>query len=200
MSRHSFLAQLTVTCAALFATGGEAVAQQPAQSPQSAQSPQEVQSPQAAQSPVQALTQIALTEKQIEGLLDSQREMDAITSKLPDDPSKPPDAKVIAQFDAVARKYGFASYAEYGNVAANVDMLLDGFDPQTRKFVGFETVLKSKIAQIEADSKMPAKDKKDALDELNASLKNIPTVKFPANIALVAKYYDKLNDALRGEE
>lgn len=146
------------------------------------------------------LKQVALTDKQIQGFLDSQTELDSITSKLPDDPSKPPDAKTMAGLDAVVKKHGFASYAEYGNVAANLDMLLDGFDPQTKKFVGFEAVLKAQIVQVQADTKMPAKDKKEVLEELNGSLKNIPKLQFPANIELVAKYYDRLNDALRAQE
>jgi hypothetical protein len=177
----------------LSALGGSGQAQQPKQmAPQAAQPAPEPQPPE--------LKQVALTDKQVQGLLDSQREMDAITSKLSDDPSKPPDAKAMAQLDGVAKKYGFASYAEFGNVAANVDMLLDGFDPQTKQFIGFEAVLKSQIAQIQADTKMPAKDKNDALEELNGALKNVPTVQFPANIQLVSKYYDKLNDALRAQE
>jgi hypothetical protein len=146
------------------------------------------------------LQQVALTDKQVQGLLDSQHEMDTITAKLPDDPSKPPDAKTMAELDAVAKKHGFASYAEYGNVAANVDMLLDGFDPQTKKFIGIEASLQQQIALIQADTKMPAKDKKEALDELNDSLKNTPKIQFPANVEVVAKYYDKLNDALRAQE
>lgn len=144
------------------------------------------------------LQQIALTDKQVQGLLDAQKDLDAITGKLPED--KAPDAKVMAQLDAIAKKHGFASYVEYGNVAANVDMLLDGFDPQTKKFVGFEAVLKSQIAHIDADSKIPAADKKEALEELNAALKNVPTLQYPANVDLVTKYYDKLNDSLRGQE
>lgn len=142
--------------------------------------------------------QMALTDKQIEGLLAAQQDVEAITSKTPDD--SPPDAKVLAELDAVVKKHGFASYAEYGNVAANVDMLLDGFDPKTKKFVGFEAVIKNQIARIQADSKIPADDRKEALDELNAALSKIPTVEYPGNIELVAKYYDKLNDVLRAQE
>src|SRR5262245_719788 len=58
--------------------------------------------------------QIALTDKQIDGVLASQKEMDAITEKLPENAQ--PDAKVIAQLDGVAKKHGFASYDEYNTV------------------------------------------------------------------------------------
>ena len=191
---HRFAATMIAASVALLAACPGASAQQPKQ-----MAPQPQAAPPAAPQPPQ-LQQIALTDKQVQGLLDSQHEMDAITAKLPDDPSKPPDAKTMAQLDAVAKKYGFASYAEYGNVAANVDMLLDGFDPKTKKFVGIEASLKQQIALIQADTKMPAKDKKEALDELDDSLRNMPKIQFPANVDLVAKYYDKLNDALRAQE
>ena len=196
-SRH---AVATIFAASLLLAAGASQAQQPKQmAPQPKQ--QMAPQPPAAQPQPPQLQQIALTDKQVQGLLDSQHEMDAITSKLPDDdPSKPPDAKTIAQLDTVARKFGFANYAEYGNVAANVDMLLDGFDPKTKKFIGIEASLKNQIGMIQADSKMPAKDKKEALDELNDSLKSVPKIQFPANVDVVTKYYDKLSEALRAQE
>src|SRR5205814_7610446 len=125
-SHRRIAAALAAMCIAGVATGGSGSAQQATQPT----------APQAAQPapPPPELKQVALTDQQIQGLLNSQNEMDAITSKLPDDHSKPPDPKVIVRLDAVAKQHGFASYADYGNVAANVDMLLDGFDPQTRKF------------------------------------------------------------------
>ena len=190
----TMLAARTVLVAACLGASPGAFAQQPKQM---APQPQDSQS--TAPQPPQ-LQQVALTDRQVQGLLDSQKEMDEITAKLPDDPSKPPDAKTMGELDTVAKKYGFANYAEYGNVAANVDMLLDGFDPKTKKFVGVEASLKNQIALIQADTKMPANDKKEALDELEDSLKNAPKIQFPANIELVAKYYDRLNDALRAQE
>src|SRR5947209_864100 len=150
---RSHLAVATILAASLVLAAGESQAQQ-----QKLMAPPAAAAQPAAPQPPQ-LQQVALTDKQVQGLLDSQHDMDAITSKLPDDPSKPPDAKTMAQLDAVAKKYGFASYAEYGNVAANIDMLLDGFDPKTKKFIGIEASLKNQIAMIQADTKMPAKDK-----------------------------------------
>jgi hypothetical protein len=124
--------------------------------------------------------------------------MDAITSKLPDD--APPDPKVIAQLEGVAKKHGFASYDEYNDVMDNISLVLGGFDPATKKYVGSEAVIKAQIAQVEADKKMPAKDKKDALADLNQALKAPePPIENKGNIDLVAKYYDKLA-ALMGED
>src|SRR5436853_1329997 len=104
--------------ATLFAVAGIAAIAM-AGSGQAQQQPREQAAPQGTQQAPQPseFKQVALTDQQILGLLDSQRELDDITSKLPDDPAKPPDPRVIVQLDAVVKKHGFASYAEYGNVA-----------------------------------------------------------------------------------
>jgi transcriptional regulator of aromatic amino acid metabolism len=60
-------------------------------------------------------------------------------------------------------------------------------------------VIKAQIAAIQADKKMPAKDKKAALADLNEALKTpAPAIENKGNIDLVAKNYDKLAAALQG--
>ena len=146
-----------------------------------------------------ALKQIVLTDKQLDGVLAAQKNMDAITEKLPENTA--PDQKVIAQVEEIAKKHGFASYDDYENVIDNISLVLGGFDPATKKYVGPEAVIKAQIAQVQADKKMPAKDKKEALDELNEALKTPAlAVEHKGNIDLVARYYDKLIAALGDEE
>jgi hypothetical protein len=138
-----------------------------------------------------------MTDKQIDGVLAAQKDMDAITQKLP--PNAAPSPKVIAQLDAVAKKNGFASYDSYNDVVENVTLVLSGFDPVSKKYVGFEAATKAQIAQVQANKQMSAKDKKDALAELNDALKSPPpAIENKGNIDLVAKNYDKLADALGG--
>jgi hypothetical protein len=135
--------------------------------------------------------QMALTEKQIEGVLSSSKDMDAITDKLQENTK--PDPKVMAQLEAVAKKNGFASYDEYNDVTDNIGMVMAGFDPASKKYVGNEAVIKSQIAQVQADKKMSPKDKKEALADLNDALKSpAPPIANKGNIDLVTKYYDKL--------
>jgi len=159
--------------------------------------PAQAAPPPAAEAP--AIKQIALTEKQIEGVLAAQKDVDAITDKIPENAK--PDPKVDAKLDAVAKKNGFASYDEYNSVVDNISLVLGGFDPATKKFVGAETVLKAQLAQIQADKKMSAKDKKEALADLNEALKTPPpAIENKGNIDLVTKYYDKLAEALGESE
>src|SRR4051812_2630071 len=155
--------------------------------------------PQAAPPQAAPMRQMALTEKQIEGVLAAAKEIDAITDRIPQNAK--PDPKIDAQLDAVAKKNGFAGYSEYNGVVDNISLVLGGFDPATKKYVGTETVMKAQIAQIQADKKMPAKDKKAALADLNDALKSPPpAIENKGNIDLVAKYYDKLAAALGGDQ
>ncbi len=189
-------AALSVAClAAAIATAsaGDALAQAK-QAPQ-----QTAPAPQAAPAQQPAVKQIALTDKQIEGVLAAQKDMDAITAKLVDNAK--PDPTMAAQFEGVARKYGFAGYDGYSNVVDNISIVLAGFDPATKQYVGTEAVIKAQIAQVQADKKMPPNEKKEALADLNDALKSpAPPIENKGNIDLVAKYYDKLADALGDDQ
>ncbi len=149
---------------------------------------------------VPQLKQIALTEKQIESLLVAQKDLDAITDKLPEGAADKPDAKLTAQFEGVVKKYGFASYAEYGQVVDNVSLVMSGIDPKAKTFTDPPVLLKKQIAAIEAEKNMPAKDKKAALDEMKEAEKYAVSVQFPENVKLVTKYYEKLVAALEEDE
>ena len=162
-----------------------------------AQAKQQMAPAQAAPPPGQppALKQMALTDKQIEAVLVAQKDMNAITDKLPQDAK--PDPKVMAQLEAIAKKNGFAGNDDYNNVLDNISLVLGGIDPASKKYVGSEAVIKAQLAEVQADKKLSAKDKKQALDDLNMALKAPePPVQNKGNIDLVVKYYDKLNAVL----
>jgi hypothetical protein len=145
-----------------------------------------------------ALKQMGLTDKQIEGVIAAQKEMNPITDKLPD--NAPADPKIISQLEAIAKKHGFASYDDYNSVIDNISLVLGGIDPVSKKYVGSEAVIKGQIAQVEADKKMSADEKKQALAELNMALKAPePPIENKGNIDLVLKYYDKL-EAVMAED
>jgi hypothetical protein len=145
-----------------------------------------------------AVKQVALTDKQIDGVVAAAKDMDALSEKMPDNGK--PDPKLTAQFESTAKKYGFASYDEYNTVVDNIGMVMSGIDPTTKKYVGGAAVIKAQIAQVQADKKMSAKDKKEALDDLNQALKAPePTIENKGNIDLVIKNFDKLA-AIMGDD
>jgi len=100
---------------------------------------------QAAPPPAQevALKQVALTEKQIEGVLAGRQGDESDHREAAGE--RKPDPKILAQLDGVAKKNGFASYDEYNSVVDNVSLVLAGFDPATKKYVGTEAVIKAQI-------------------------------------------------------
>jgi hypothetical protein len=187
------VAALSIACLAAsmaIVSGDSALAQQNKQqmAPTQAAPPQDTQ-----------VKQIALTEKQVQGVLAAGPDMDAITSKLPENAK--PDPKVNTQLEAVAKKNGFASYDEYNNVLDNISLVMAGFDSVSKKYVGAEAVIKAQIAEVQADKKMSAKDKKEALADLNEALKApAQPVANKANIDLVTKYYDKLAAAMGSDQ
>jgi hypothetical protein len=145
-----------------------------------------------------AVKQFALTDKQVDGVIAAAKDMDAVTSKMPENGK--PDPKLTAQLETVAKKYGFTSYENYNDVVDNIGLVMSGIDPTTKKYVGGAAVIKAQIAQVQADKKMSAKDKKEALDDLNQAAKAPePTIDNKGNIDLVVKNYDKLA-AIMGDE
>ena len=193
------IASLAVSVTALSSSGVLAqAAKQQQMAPAAKQPAQAAPAPQQDQQ-LPPIKQMALTDKQIDGALAAAKEMDPITAKLPQDGK--PDPKLLAQLEAIAKKNGFASSDEYNNVVDNISLVLGGFDPQTKKYVGPEAVLKAQIAEVQADKKMSAQDKKDALADLNDALKSPPpAVENKGNIDLVTKKYDKLMEAFGGSD
>ena len=151
---------------------------------------------QASSTPVK---QMALTKKQIEGVLAAQKEMDEINEKQSE--KAKPYLIVAEQLESVAKKNGFASYDQYTDVVDNISIVLAGFDPVTKKYIGSEAVIRAQIARLQADKNTPAENKTEALAELNNALKSpAPAVENKGNIDLVATYYDKLADMMGSDQ
>ena len=189
------VASLAVAMTALSNDGAFAQAKQQQMAPPAKQ--QAAPPPPAAAQQEPQIKQIALTDKQVDSALAASKEMDPITAKIPENAK--PDPKITAQLEAIAKKNGFAGMDDFNNVVDNISLVLGGFDPQTKKYVGPEAVLKAQIAQVQADKKMSAKDKKEALADLNEALKSPPpAVENKGNIDLVTKSYDKLMEEFGG--
>jgi hypothetical protein len=150
-------------------------------------------SPAAAQDGPPELKQIKLTEQQVQGFVAAQGDINAITSKIKGDK---PDPKLIAELEAVAKKHGFSDLRELDAIAANIGLVMSGFDPKTKEFSQPPEALKKEIAAVTADKSIPAKEKKEILDELNAALKFTKPVQFPENVELIRKYYDRIEASM----
>lgn len=137
----------------------------------------------------QEVKQIKLGERQIQGFIASQDDMAKLYEGTNPDNSDP---KVEAAAAAAVKKNGFSSLAEYDEVAMNISMIMSGIDPQTRKFTEPPEQIKKDIATLKADKSVPEAQKKEDLAQLDMALKDAKPIQFKENIALVLKYFDKL--------
>jgi hypothetical protein len=94
--------------------------------------------------------------------------------------------------EAVAKKHGFSSLAQYDAVSMNITMIMSGIDPQTKKFTEPLEQIKNEIAALKADKSVPEAEKKEGLAELEAALKSARPIQFKENIGLVRQYFDQL--------
>jgi hypothetical protein len=141
--------------------------------------------------------EIKLTEKHIQSFMGAYNEMVKVFESA--DPNKPDDPKVETQAEAIAKKNGFVSLAEFDDVSASISMVMSGIDPQSKKFTEPPEQIKKEIAALKADKTVPDAEKKDDLAELEAALKIAKPIQFKENIALVLKYYDKLSPLMMQE-
>jgi hypothetical protein len=143
--------------------------------------------------------QVALTEAEIQNFLGAAPEIAAVMAKVPPGAEDKPDAKIMAALDAAAKKHGFANFQEFSVVSGNISLVMDGVDPSTKTYVGAATMLKRQMAEIQADKKMSAKDKKAAMADLASEMESTPPLKFQANVAIVIKNIDAIVAAMPQE-
>ena len=139
-------------------------------------------------------TQIRLTEKQVEGFIAAQNGISAVVEKMQSTAfSDEANAKYRAELDAVTKRQGFKTFAEYEAVTANICLVMAMIDPQTRVFTDPQLAIKKEIAKTTADKTIPDTEKKELLQELNQALKSAEPIQFSGNVELVQKYYDKID-------
>lgn len=141
--------------------------------------------------------QMELTEKKIQSFIAVQKDMAPLVQKAQALAPGKQDAALEAEFETVAKKHGFADYAELGDVGANIMLILDGIDPSSGKFTDPITAIKKEIDEIQADKQMPEKEKKEAVAERTAALKSFEPIKFPGNVELVVKWREKIEASLQ---
>ena len=144
------------------------------------------------------MKQIQLTEKQVQGVIAAQKDVSAIFDKLQGQGAQsdqlPP--KVQADLDVAVKKHGFKDFNEYDEVVGNITLVMTGIDPKTKAFTEPAVAIKKEVAEVTANKSIPAREKKEMLDELNEAQKAAQPIQFPGNIELVKKYYDKIEAAL----
>jgi len=103
-----------------------------------------------------------------------------------------PDPTLEGQAEALVKKNGFASLAEYDDVSTNIAIVLSGIDQQSKTFTEPPDQIKKEINSIKANKAIPEAQKREDLVQLEAALKDTRPIQFKENIAMVLKYFDQL--------
>src|SRR5262249_16628163 len=145
----------------------------------------------------QTAKQIQLTDKHIEGFIAAQGEIPAVTERIEDQTLEKLDPVLQAELEAIAKKHGFTSDAEYDDVAATISMVMAGIEPHSKEFIGPEAACHTENEGVRAEASIPEGEKKQMLGELAEAMRTAPHIEYPGNIEIVKSYYDKIDAALR---
>ena len=141
--------------------------------------------------------EVALTQGLIEGLLTAQPELAKLSGAAPDKPDPKAEEKAQREAEAIVKRSGFASLEAFQDTSDTVDAVLGGVDPETKTYVGATALLKKQLAAVQADTKLPAKEKAAAVKELKEALAEAePAQPSQGNIALVTQNYARLSAVL----
>ena len=82
----------------------------------------------------QEFKQIELNDKLVTSFIAAQKDFEPLANKLIEGGDEP-DAALTKELEDIAKKHGFASFAEFEDVGANITLILDGLDRSSESFV-----------------------------------------------------------------
>lgn len=146
--------------------------------------------------PKQDVKQIALTEAQVQNFVKAQADLAGIASKIQAAGEKQ-DPALQAELEGIAKKHGFASFAELDDVAANISIVMAGLDSQTGNFVDPVEALQKELEDVKKDESIPDADKKQLVEELNEAIKTTPPLQNKGNVDVVKAHRAEIEKALQ---
>lgn len=142
--------------------------------------------------------QIELTDKIMTSFIAAQKDYEPLTKKLMEAGDNVDDA-LEKELDTVAKKHGFADFAGFEDVGANITLVLDGLDPESGEFTEPKVLMQKELEEIKADDSIPADEKKSIIADQEELIATVPSIKYPGNVAVVKKHMDEI-EALLPEE
>jgi hypothetical protein len=144
----------------------------------------------------QEVKQIKFTEKHVQNFIAVSEEMARLSNGANQDKV---DSELEIEAEALVKRYGFASLAEFDSISTNIAMIMSGIDRQTKRFTEPPEQIKQQIAAVKADKSVPQAQKKEDLAQLDVALREAKPIQFKENIVLVIKYFDKLAELMQEE-
>jgi hypothetical protein len=107
------------------------------------------------------------------------------------------EPELQTELDTIAKKHGFADFAELDDVAANISIVMAGLDSKSGDFTEPVEALKKELDDVTADTSIPEADKKQLIEELNEAIKSTPRIENPENVDLVKAHRAEIEKALQ---
>lgn len=142
------------------------------------------------------IKQIKLTEEQVKSFVAAQPDLATVAPKL-QEAGDNIDSALQTELDGIAKKHGFANFAELDDVAANISIVMAGLDSKSGDFTEPVEALKKELADVTADASIPADDKKQLVEELNEAIKTTPKIEHPENVDVVKSHRADIEKALQ---
>ncbi|MEO0671187.1 MAG: hypothetical protein AAFZ05_04090 [Pseudomonadota bacterium] len=148
--------------------------------------------PAAAETPQASPTikQVRLTEQHVQGFIAMQKVLTELARSLESAGASGAqgDEQVVQKLEALARENGYASFAEFDNIAANITLVISGIDPDTGKYADPRDLMRADIEDIRKDETLTDKERDELIKDLEAAIEGTPAVAYPENIEVVRKF------------
>ena len=142
------------------------------------------------------IKQIKLTEAQVKSFIAAQPDLATVAPKLQEAGDTIAPA-LQTELDDIAKKHGFASFAELDDVAANISIVMAGLDSKSGEFTEPVEALKKELTDVTADASIPDGDKKELIQELNEAISTTPRLEHLENVGLVKAHRQEIEKALQ---
>lgn len=146
----------------------------------------------------QEFKQLELTDQMVTSFIAAQKDFAPLASKLAEG-GETPDAALTKELEDIAKKHGFASFADFEDVGANITIILDGLDRSSGTYTDPVEKMKKELEEIKADASIPPEDKKLAVDDLTQEIKQAQPLKYAANIEVVKKHIAAIEELIPEE-
>jgi len=195
VSMTKTMGRVAVMVVGLWAGGLAATAQDAPEAAPDAATAGDSAAPGAA-APQDDVKQIKLSDDQVKRFVSAQADLAAVASKM-QDAGDTPDPALQAELESIAKKHGFATFAELDDVAANISIVMAGLDSSTGNFVDPVEALKKERDDVQKDASIPESDKKQLLNELTEAIGTTPKLQFKENIEVVKAHKAEIEKALQ---
>lgn len=142
--------------------------------------------------------QIELTDSLMTSFIAAQKDYEPLAKKLQDAGDKVDDG-LTKELDDVAKKHGFADFANFEDVGANITLVLDGYDHDSGTFSDPKALMQKELEEIKADESIPANEKKEILKDLEQEIAAVPPLQYPSNVDVVKKHLKEIEALLPDE-